>query len=124
MGWSPSFAQSYHDQAGVLMRSPVSIGKRSPSTTAQAPGCPSTTKPTEQEEIMATTVRGSAAPFSAYYKRDVPEPDKELTQYGPGTPGGEYLRRFWQPVGTSGDLKDLPRPVRIMGEDLVLFRDG
>src|SRR5437773_2020081 len=73
---------------------------------------------------MAISVRESAAPFSAYHRRDVPEPDKELTQFGPGTPCGEYLRRFWQPVGLSADLTDLPRAVTIMGEELVLFRDG
>ena len=63
-------------------------------------------------------------PFSGYYHRDVPEHDKELTEVGPGTPCGEYLRRFWHPVGMTAELKDLPKRIRIMGEDLVLFRDG
>src|SRR5437773_4941103 len=73
---------------------------------------------------MAATVSRSVAPFSAYFKRDVPEEDAELTHVGPGTPCGEYLRRFWHPVGLSSELSDLPRAVRVMGEDLVLFRDG
>jgi phenylpropionate dioxygenase-like ring-hydroxylating dioxygenase large terminal subunit len=34
------------------------------------------------------------------------------------------MRRYWQPVCLSADLKDLPKPVRILGEDLVAFRDG
>jgi phenylpropionate dioxygenase-like ring-hydroxylating dioxygenase large terminal subunit len=34
------------------------------------------------------------------------------------------MRRYWQPVCLSTDLKDLPKPVRILGEDLVAFRDG
>ncbi|HEY3117039.1 MAG TPA: Rieske 2Fe-2S domain-containing protein, partial [Chloroflexota bacterium] len=72
---------------------------------------------------MATTAARPAL-YSGYFRRDVPEPDMELTQVGPGTPGGEYLRRFWHPIGLSADLQDLPRPVRILGEDLVLFRDG
>jgi len=63
-------------------------------------------------------------PFSGYYHREVPEHDRELTEVGPETPCGEYLRRFWQPVGMTSELKDLPKRVRIMGEDLVLFRDG
>src|SRR5581483_1058955 len=46
------------------------------------------------------------------------------THVGPGTPCGEYFRRFWLPVGLSSALDDLPRAVRILGEDLVLFRDG
>jgi phenylpropionate dioxygenase-like ring-hydroxylating dioxygenase large terminal subunit len=74
---------------------------------------------------MATPrLRSLTQPYSAYYYRDVPAPDPVLTQVGPGTPCGEYFRRFWQPVGKSSDLGDLPRRVRVLGEDLVLFRDG
>ena len=63
-------------------------------------------------------------PYSAYLHRDVPADDQELTRVGPGTPAGEYLRRFWQPIALSTDLTDVPLRVRILGEDLVLFRDG
>src|SRR5438045_7902861 len=62
-------------------------------------------------------------PFRAYDWRDVPQEDTELTHVGPRTPCGEYLRRFWQPVALSSELTDLPKRVRILGEDLVLFRD-
>lgn len=62
--------------------------------------------------------------FDAYNRREVPEEDRELTHVGPGTPCGEWLRRFWHPVALSANLKDLPIRVRILGEDLVLFRDG
>lgn len=62
-------------------------------------------------------------PYGRYYQREVPTEDGELTHVGPGTPCGEYLRRFWQPVAMSSELKDLPVAVRILGEDLVLFRD-
>lgn len=82
--------------------------------------------------------------------------NKRLTEVGPGTPAGDWLRRFWHPIaisdrwdglrthwdydrklnfegepGTVGDWGDRlgnfhgnPTPVRILGEDLVLFRDG
>jgi nitrite reductase/ring-hydroxylating ferredoxin subunit len=46
-----------------------------------------------------------------------------LTQVGPGTPCGEYMRRFWQPVLTSEHVTNRPREVRILGEDLIVFRD-
>ena len=36
--------------------------------------------------------------YGAYWHRQIPQEDTELTHVGPGTPGGEYLRRFWQPV--------------------------
>src|SRR5215510_14986363 len=61
--------------------------------------------------------------YGAYHHRERPKEDEELTHVGPGTPCGEYLRRFWQPIITSEELHDLPRRLRIMGEDLVVFRD-
>jgi hypothetical protein len=52
------------------------------------------------------------------------EDNRELTRTGRGTPAGDYLRRFWQPVALVSDVGDLPVPLKIMGEKLVLFRDG
>jgi 5,5'-dehydrodivanillate O-demethylase len=47
-----------------------------------------------------------------------------LTRVGPGTPCGELMRRYWHPVAATVQLEDNPvRKVRILGEDLVLFRD-
>jgi phenylpropionate dioxygenase-like ring-hydroxylating dioxygenase large terminal subunit len=47
-----------------------------------------------------------------------------LSQTGPGTPCGDLLRRYWQPVALSEELKaDAPLPVTLMGEELVIFRD-
>src|SRR5437764_5696014 len=48
-----------------------------------------------------------------------------LTRTGRGTPCGELLRRYWQPVALAEELAPggPPRPVRLLGEDLVLFRD-
>jgi phthalate 4,5-dioxygenase len=54
------------------------------------------------------------------------EQDNELlTRTGPGTPGGDLLRRYWQPVMLVQEFPpgDAPLPIRVMGEDLVLFRD-
>ena len=49
---------------------------------------------------------------------------RELTEVGPGTPMGELLRRYWHPVGLVADAGAIPRAIRALGEDLVLFRDG
>jgi 5,5'-dehydrodivanillate O-demethylase len=46
-----------------------------------------------------------------------------LTRVGPGTPAGEMLRRYWHPVGFAEELKGRPKRRRVLGEDLVLFRD-
>ncbi len=61
-------------------------------------------------------------PFGAYYRDPTIEDDAELTGVGRGTPGGEYLRRTWQPVCLCEEVGDLPLPVRMLGEDLVVFR--
>jgi phthalate 4,5-dioxygenase len=48
-----------------------------------------------------------------------------LTRIGPGTPGGQMLRRYWTPAALSVEVPPggAPLPVRLLGEDLVLFRD-
>ncbi len=43
------------------------------------------------------------------YGRIIPPENERLTHVGPGTPMGELLRRYWQPVGVSDTLKDLPK---------------
>jgi len=53
-----------------------------------------------------------------------PEENEALTRVGPGTPGGEMLRRYWWPVWFDEEVKDKPVPVTLLGEDFVLFRDG
>jgi phenylpropionate dioxygenase-like ring-hydroxylating dioxygenase large terminal subunit len=57
------------------------------------------------------------------YGRPAPTHRKELTEVGAGTPMGELLRRYWHPIGLSADATDTPRQVRVLGEDLILFRD-
>jgi phthalate 4,5-dioxygenase oxygenase subunit len=49
-----------------------------------------------------------------------------LTQVGPGTPMGNLLRRYWMPVLLSNEVSEPDSPpvrARILGEDLVAFRD-
>ena len=58
------------------------------------------------------------------YGRPPQHPNHLLTQVGPGTPCGELMRRFWQPVLASRNVTSRPREVRILGEDLLVFRDG
>lgn len=53
----------------------------------------------------------------------VPRENEELTHVTLGTPMGEVLRRYWQPVCLSAEIDELPKFARILGEDLVVFRD-
>ena len=57
------------------------------------------------------------------YGRPPQQPNKLLTEVGPGTGLGELMRRYWHPVAASDSVTATPRRVRILGEDLVLFRD-
>jgi 5,5'-dehydrodivanillate O-demethylase len=52
-----------------------------------------------------------------------PADNERLTRVGPNTPAGNLLRRYWWPVWFSELLGDRPIPVRILGEDLILYRD-
>ena len=53
-----------------------------------------------------------------------PEENKRLTEVGPGTPMGELLRRYWLPIAAVSQMKGRDTfPVRLLGEDLVLYRD-
>ena len=54
------------------------------------------------------------------------EMQKLFTQVGPGTPCGELLRRYWMPIWPAAELTpERPKKrVRLLGEDLVVFRDG
>jgi phenylpropionate dioxygenase-like ring-hydroxylating dioxygenase large terminal subunit len=72
---------------------------------------------------MATRAPFLTTRFGGYFHRDIPQEDTELTHVGPGTPCGEYFRRYWQPICFADELRDLPLRVNILGEDLVVFRD-
>ena len=47
----------------------------------------------------------------------------DIPHVGRGTPAGEWFRRYWIVVSAMRDLHDIPKAIKILGEDLVLFRD-
>ncbi len=52
------------------------------------------------------------------------EENELLTRIGPGTRMGALLRRYWHPVAAADELVTRQtKRVRVLGEDLVLFRD-
>ena len=72
---------------------------------------------------MPNDARWATRPYDGYAINRPLAADPELTQVGPGTPCGDYLRRFWHPVAMASRLGDVPLAVRVLGEDLVIFRD-
>lgn len=53
------------------------------------------------------------------------EQNERITRIGPKTPAGALMRRYWQPAALVEELDDARpvRPIRLLGQDLVLFRD-
>ncbi|GAA0761419.1 Rieske 2Fe-2S domain-containing protein [Ideonella azotifigens] len=52
------------------------------------------------------------------------KPDEDLVRCGPGTKGGELLRRYWQPIAMAEDATSRPKLIKALGEELVLFRSA
>jgi nitrite reductase/ring-hydroxylating ferredoxin subunit len=74
--------------------------------------------------MKASDTHDRATPEHTGFGRAASYHNAELTETGPGTPCGEYLRRYWQPVALSAEVGPRPRSVKILGEELVVFRDG
>lgn len=55
---------------------------------------------------------------------ETPEQNRLMTQVGRGTPCGELMRRYWHPIAAEQEIDEhSTKKVRLLGEDLVLFRD-
>lgn len=57
------------------------------------------------------------------YELAQPSSQLALTEVRRGTPMGALLRRYWHPVGMARDATETPRLVRVLSEELILFRD-
>jgi 5,5'-dehydrodivanillate O-demethylase len=69
--------------------------------------------PTARAEQAAVPLRPAAAAEDA----------DDFWHTGPDTLAGRYLRRFWQPISQSGDLKTAwSIPIKLLGEKLTLYR--
>lgn len=73
--------------------------------------------------MFSMTASDDAIDVGTGWGRRPGQPLLELAQVGPGTPAGELMRRYWQPVALAKDATQTPKRVRVLGEDLVLFRD-
>ena len=60
--------------------------------------------------------------YKGYLQSEEPKIDSVLAHIGPGSPCGEFFRRYWHPVSLSSEVGENPIPLKILGEDLVLFR--
>lgn len=65
----------------------------------------------------------SSGHFGTAYGRRPAVASLPLTKVGPGTPCGEFLRRYWHPIALSASVGPRPANVKLLGEDLIIFRD-
>ena len=60
--------------------------------------------------------------FRGYKQAIIPGVDKILAYTDSKTLCGEYLRCYWHPVALTSEVSEIPREIRILGEDLVIFK--
>ena len=72
---------------------------------------------------MNITPEQRAMRYNGYFRRGVAAEDPELTHVGPGTPCGEYFRRFWTPICMTEQVSNVPLLIKVLGEELVVFRE-
>jgi len=78
------------------------------------------------KRIIVCVTQGSVEGYRSDKRgtRVLNEKYRLLTQTNPDTPMGILLRRYWMPIAGASELDANPvMPVRLMGEDLVLYRD-
>ena len=60
--------------------------------------------------------------YRGYLQSEESKIDNVLAHIGPGSSCGEFFRRYWHPVFLSSEVGKNPIPLKILGEELVLFR--
>ena len=60
--------------------------------------------------------------YRGYSQAKKPGYDQLIVHTDYSTPAGEYLRRYWHPVALSTEVTNTPLKVKILGEDLVIFK--
>jgi len=76
---------------------------------------------------MPATLRRSFSTIAWDKSMLKPQDNERISRVGPGTPMGNLMRRYWQPALLSEELPDpdgAPVRVRVLGEDLIAFRDS
>lgn len=72
---------------------------------------------------MSQPIESRVGKFLGYRKDNHRAENADSRRVAKGTSGGEYMRRFWHPIALSSQVQALPKRLRILAEDLVVFRD-
>src|SRR5690348_12971058 len=104
--------------------SPPAMGRTGPARGSIWPARPAPGPGKSTARSSHSPRRGSRSAWAGESAMLTSEENQLLTQVGPGTPGGEWLRRYWHPVAAARELtpEKSRKRVRVLGEDLVLYR--
>jgi len=47
----------------------------------------------------------------------------DIPYVGRGTPAGDWFRRYWIVISATRDVHDIPQAIKVLDDELVLFRD-
>ena len=67
--------------------------------------------------------RKNFSPYCGYHQNWEGQPLRDLAETDAGTSCGELLRRYWHPVHIASEIGSHPKLIKVLGEELVLFRD-
>ncbi|MEM7194531.1 MAG: aromatic ring-hydroxylating dioxygenase subunit alpha [Pseudomonadota bacterium] len=62
-------------------------------------------------------------PYCGYHQNWLGGHNEILVHTDPHTLCGEFLRRYWHPIYLADDVGDRPKLIKVLGEELVLFKD-
>src|SRR5262245_37926513 len=114
---SPGICRSRSVSAARSLSTGTSRAAR-PSNSSRRPGSPRSIAEIYRTALALASGRWYTTPVLSE------EQNRALTEVGAGTRMGELLRRYWMPFAAVSELEDRPiKPVRLLGEDLVLYRD-
>lgn len=77
----------------------------------------------QTQPVLEALKDDSSRRTSRAYGRPTANHDPMITEVSPGTPLGEFMRRYWHPIALSSEVATRPKKVRVLGEDLILFRN-
>ena len=73
--------------------------------------------------VANTQDRKNFSRYCGYHQNWEGQPLRDLAETDAGTSCGELLRRYWHPVHIASEIGSRPKLIKVLGEELVLFKD-
>ena len=105
----------YARSVAVAFSSPASIASRAPHGRGPPSALTVGTRWSTEQTVVMDSGTGYGKTNGTF--------DHDLTDVAAGTRAGELLRRYWHPFARSEEATARPTAVRLLAEDLIVFRD-